>query len=92
MSYSDKVCAGCPHLKVNRGDGVMSMALPYCGRATPDTGPIAPHSSINKGKHWEVTYTRVPEFCQNPDKSPSTKSAPYKEWAVLTYDSVPYTI
>lgn len=84
--YSDKVCAGCMHLKVNRGDWAGHMALPFCNKEHTGNGPIVPHEGVKNGDVWVVKYTRVPEHCTNPDKTPSAKPAPVSAHAVIHYD------
>lgn len=83
--YSPKVCAGCPDLKVNRGDWGGHMALPFCDKDKSGNGPIVPHDGVKDGDRWVVKFTRVPEHCTNPDKMPSKKPAPVSAHAVVIY-------
>lgn len=85
MTASSKVCAGCMHLKVNRGDALMGMALPFCNKDRTGNGPIVPHEGRMDGDTWVVKYTRVPEHCTNPDKIPSAKPAPVSAHVVVRY-------
>lgn len=68
---SKNTCGNCQHLQIT--DVWRGMHTASCGLTD---GLIVPHS-------WEgdtITLWRVPEFCGNPDKTPSKKQAPKKEW------------
>lgn len=69
---SKKTCAGCEHLRVSI---TRIMTLAYCGK-TKD-GLIVPHQWSGGDS---ITFTRVPDFCENTDKEISSKPAPEKHW------------
>lgn len=72
---SNNTCGGCPHLKIT--DIWRGMHTASCGLTD---GIIVPHQ-------WDgeslITLLRVPSFCENPDKKPSVKQAPKKDWVVI---------
>jgi len=69
---SNNTCGNCPNLVIK--DIWRGMHTASCG-LTKD-GIIVPH----KWENGVVTLWRVPEFCENPDKKPSKKQAPKKDW------------
>lgn len=64
-------CGNCQNLQIT--DAWRGMHTASCGLTD---GLIVPHSWANN----TITLWRVPEFCENPDKTPSKKQAPKKEW------------
>lgn len=66
-------CGNCPYVKLNK---TRLMTIAYCGKT--EDGLIVPHEW--DGPQGTIIYTRVPEFCENPDAKPSKRPAPRKDW------------
>ncbi|AUR88429.1 hypothetical protein NVP1113A_28 [Vibrio phage 1.113.A._10N.286.51.E7] len=71
---SNNTCGNCPHLEIQ--DIWRGMHTASCGLTD---GIIVPH----KWENDTITLWRVPDFCQNKDKKPSSKQAPRKDWVEI---------
>ncbi len=74
-------CGGCPDVKIHINKAPW-FAMAYCGKTGGiKDGIIVPHEY--DGEKKTITYTRVPDFCKNPDAEPSEKPAPIKDWVTV---------
>lgn len=73
---SKTTCHGCPNLRINK---MRLMTIAYCG--VTDEGLIVPHEW--NGCANTIKYTRVPEFCTNPDKTISSEPAPVADHVIV---------